>query len=95
MSADRFGQAESSQRLGPPLTAIRQELWTIVRQPLAHVMQKKVGIWADNLADQLRLGGIGRGGKARNVAALAAGFTEQSLALPHLRIIKVAPYWYA
>lgn len=95
MAADRFGQAEPPQRWSPPLTAIRQELGTIVRQPLAHVMQKKVGIWADNLADQLRLGGISRGGKTRNVAALAAGFMEQSLALQHLRIIELAPYWHA
>src|SRR5690606_41989624 len=60
MAVDRLGEADAPQRCGAPFTAAGLELWAMVTQPLAHVVQQQVGVRTNGLVGQFRLGSIGR-----------------------------------
>jgi hypothetical protein len=88
--AHRLGQADAPERRRAPFAPARRALGPMVGQPLAHIVQQKVGIGPDQLEGLLRAALVAAGDVFRRVAGRAAALVEQLLAGEHLRIVEVA-----
>ena len=94
MPADSLGHAEAPERRGSPFTPCGLEFRTVIGQRFAHVMQQQVGIRADHLVSEFRLGRLASR-EFRDVTALATRAVEQRLARQDLRVVHVASSRYA